>query len=298
MANEKLCLKDYIKCVDDKTLSKTRKKMNKKSHKGRYYGGAEGRGVGNDSGGDGGGGGGMGESVEPILNELLNGVLPGVFSANVLNIVQTATRAEEEEQETTPRRGGMGKGAGTPKIDRARPLFQGLVQQPDITRGDIIEAFKERLGVTHSTAVSYFQRLAKEAGLTHKFGGKDEEGGMVSPKADDDERAPATPGEEDLTDELPDEGEDEDEGKGGEPVIRTVDNAHLVYKRQNPEGSYDELWVYNVSDDMNDELEIRRAILAGTDIPPKKTRSEDRSQKYNLTTLGNAQLLHITGLPN
>ena len=48
---------------------------------------------------------------------------------------------------------------------------------------------------------------------------------------------------------------------------------------------------------MKDELTIRRAILEGTDIPPKKTESEDGQQKYELTTMGNGQMLEITGLP-
>jgi len=109
----------------------------------------------------------------------------------------------------------------------------------------------------------------------------------------------------DTTDmDLPDENLDLDD-QIGEPkdpdhqgVIRTVKHAHLVYKRKNEEGSYDELWVYNIGDKVNDELEIRRDILAGTDILPKSTTSEDRSQQYTVTTLGNAQILHITGLPN
>ena len=48
---------------------------------------------------------------------------------------------------------------------------------------------------------------------------------------------------------------------------------------------------------MASDLEIRRDILAGTDIPPKKTKSEDGSQMYKLNNIGNAQMLEITGLP-
>jgi hypothetical protein len=81
-------------------------------------------------------------------------------------------------------------------------------------------------------------------------------------------------------------------------LIRTVKGAHLVYKRQNEEGKFDELWVFNVGGTLDDALTIRRAILAGTDIPPRATKSKDGLQTYTLTTLGNAQLLHIKGLPN
>ncbi len=93
------------------------------------------------------------------------------------------------------------------------------------------------------------------------------------------------------------EGEgDEDEDRQG--VIRTVDNSHLIFKRQNEEGTYDELWIYNTGADMKDELEIRRNILAGTDIPSNRTKSDDGTQAYTLTSMGNAQYLQIRGLPN
>lgn len=80
-------------------------------------------------------------------------------------------------------------------------------------------------------------------------------------------------------------------------LIRTVKGAHLVYKRQIEDGTYEELWQYNIGS-MRDELEVRKAILAGTDIPTNKTRSEDGSQTYKLWTAGNAELLVISGLQN
>ena len=103
--------------------------------------------------------------------------------------------------------------------------------------------------------------------------------------------------DEDDAFDLEREGEDEgDPDRQG--VIRTVPNAHLVYKRQTEEGTYDELWIYNTGADMKDELEIRRHILAGTDIPTNRTKSDDGTQIYTLTSMGNAQYLHIRGLPN
>lgn len=95
--------------------------------------------------------------------------------------------------------------------------------------------------------------------------------------------------------------EREGEGEGDmdrEGVIRTVSSAHLIYKRQNEEGNYDELWIYNTGADMKDELEVRRSILAGTDIPTNRTKSDDGTQLYTLSSMGNAQYLHIRGLPN
>lgn len=80
-------------------------------------------------------------------------------------------------------------------------------------------------------------------------------------------------------------------------LIRKVENAHLVYKRQTPDGTYDELWVYNVGNNMENELKIRKAILAGTDIPTNKTTSPDGGQEYEIWTAGNVEMLLIKGLP-
>lgn len=81
-------------------------------------------------------------------------------------------------------------------------------------------------------------------------------------------------------------------------LIRAVRGAHMVYKRQTEEGTYEELWVYNSADSVAKNLEIRKAILSGTDIPPNKTNSPDGKQQYTLWTAGNAELLNIKGLPN
>ena len=81
-------------------------------------------------------------------------------------------------------------------------------------------------------------------------------------------------------------------------VIRTIPDAHLVYKRQQEDGTFNELWQYNIGKDFRKELETRRAILAGTDIPVTKMASPDNNQTYELWTAGNCQLLNIRGLPN
>jgi len=80
-------------------------------------------------------------------------------------------------------------------------------------------------------------------------------------------------------------------------LIRTVKGAHLVYKRANPNGTFEELWFYN-SGDMKGELSVRKAILAGTDIPPNDTKSPDGSQTYEIWSVGNGEMLSVYGLPN
>lgn len=126
-----------------------------------------------------------------------------------------------------------------------------------------------------------------------------------------------------LDDEVPDDGmgdemslDDQDNGTGDDQhpeldgiaddatddpdhqgLIRNVKNAHLVYKRETEDGAFEELWIYNVST-LKDELIVKKAILAGTDIPPNKMQSPDGSQSYELWSAGNAELLMIKGLPN
>lgn len=83
-----------------------------------------------------------------------------------------------------------------------------------------------------------------------------------------------------------------------EGEIRTVAGADLVYKRKQEDGNYEELWIYNVGNDIRKETEIRKAILAGTDIDPSQRESEDGLQNAETSTVGNVQYLKITGLPN
>lgn len=80
-------------------------------------------------------------------------------------------------------------------------------------------------------------------------------------------------------------------------TIRAVKDAHLVYKRQEGDGTFSELWTYNIGDHIDNAISIKKAIIAGTDIQDNSMRSEDGSQSYELVTMGNAQLLRITGLP-
>ena len=97
---------------------------------------------------------------------------------------------------------------------------------------------------------------------------------------------------------IPPEGEPEEpEDPDRAGLIRTVNKAHLVYKRSTDDGSYEEMWTYNVTN-LRDEMSVRKAILSGTDIPPNKTQSPDGSQHYELWTAGNAEVMLIKGLPS
>lgn len=89
--------------------------------------------------------------------------------------------------------------------------------------------------------------------------------------------------------------EPEDPNRAG--LIRTIPKSHLIYKRQQEDGTYEELWIYNV-DDLNSQVETRKAILAGTDIPTNKQASPDGKQSYVIWTAGNAEMLKIIGLQN
>ena len=87
--------------------------------------------------------------------------------------------------------------------------------------------------------------------------------------------------------------EPEDPNRQG--MIRTVKGAHLVYKREVEDGTYEELWQYNTST-LRDEITVRKAILAGTDIPVNKAQSPDGSQSFETWAAGNAELMLIRGL--
>lgn len=203
---------------------------------------------------------------------------------------------EEDEQDNT-------------KQAKARQMFSTLINQ-GVARQDIIDRFMKNIGVTQSTATSYYQRLAKEAGLTtsgdREMPGQGEPPGLGTAAGVNPQIAVGGQSQANQQNmEMPEEPESNISGieVEGDPdkqgLIRTVKGAHLVYKRKNEEGSYDELWVFGVeNNDIRDSLEVRRAIIAGTDIPPRALKSEDGRQSYTLTTLGNGQLLHIKGLPN
>ena len=107
-------------------------------------------------------------------------------------------------------------------------------------------------------------------------------------------------GEFSFDDETPSDfrGEEETGDPDFQGNIRTVAGANLVYKRKGEDGNFEELWIYNIGEDMKKESKIRRAVLAGTDIVPNQRESEDGSQHEETWSVGNVQYLKLTGLPN
>lgn len=81
-------------------------------------------------------------------------------------------------------------------------------------------------------------------------------------------------------------------------AIRTVEGAHLVYKRQSEDGTYEELWIYRENDDFHNEIEIKRAIVAGTDIEVDDIKDEESEQKVEMWAAGNIQMIKLSNLQN
>lgn len=249
-----------VKNVGD-GMDTTRTRMNKKSHKKRNYGHAPGE-----------PGAGSGVSAVSIGGGLGESLISEVYGYSYEDEESYEEDAEEVEAQ-----------------QQAAAIFRALYNRQDLSREDIINQIENRTGSTHSTSVAYYQRLAKEAGPRPEGG--DMSGGMGS-GMETPEQMPAA--DEELPDDENLEGNEEDQ----EPIIRTVDGAHLIKKEQTEDGRFEEVWVYNVGKNIKDALAVRREILAGTDIGEKKVQSDDGEQSYTLWTLGNAQVLHIKGLPN
>jgi hypothetical protein len=95
--------------------------------------------------------------------------------------------------------------------------------------------------------------------------------------------------------ESPQQSQPED-SKSDQGVLRKVKNAHLVYKRKTETGTFEELWTFNVQKGLRDEVAIQRDILSATDIPSNALKSEDGKQEAELWTVGNIQMLKITGV--
>ena len=291
----KLAFKDFVKNggVLEEKKSKKKKKKKKGGIADSWFTGANG-GIPVGSGGMDGGG--IGES---LLSEIFGGLDALCTSQNANTAAQHSKWDNDEEAglTTNPDDEYAEEEPEVNLVDQARQLFQQLVHHPDSTRATILNAFIEDVGVTQSTAVSYYTRFMDEFNLTDDDVGQPHpEGGAGGGMGDVEQGAQTPYGEPEP---LPDDQElEEPEDPNRAGFIRVVQNAHLIYKRQAENGTFEELWIYNLHDDTNDELELRRDILAGTDIPPQKTKSADGVQSYTSTTMGNAQMLKITGLPN
>lgn len=304
MTVEKITLKAFIK---DETLFEKKKKKKKKRRKGGLAdswftdgGVGAGSGAGNGSSGASAG---VGES---FILELLAGITPSSFSANINSVTAYSKNSNDKDAGMTTypseNRGAYPEEEPEMKInkvDQARQLFQAMYDRPGTARADIINAFMKDIGVKNSTAISYYTRFLSEFGLSSKDGDESlgQSKGMGKGMGDPARQYRGDDTANQIPDEEPPEMEDSvDPNRAG--IIRIIKSAHLVYKKQNPQGGFNELWIYNLHNSTHDELNIRREILAGTDIPQKKTKSADGSQSYTVTTMGNAQLLLIKNLPN
>jgi len=305
MIDGKIAFRDFMN--DDVILEK--KKSKKKSKKKKKRGGIAdswySSGIPAGTSGMGGDGGGGGESFcqtgsKSILSEIFAGMGPAATADTVNTAVAMGKMTNDPEAglSTLPQIDIPAEEEPEVNlVDQARQLFQTLVHHPDSNRASILNSFIEDVGVTQSTAVSYYTRFMDEFGLSdedvgqpHPTGGQGGGMGDVEPQSQTPYGEP-----EPMPDDEPLEEPDNPDRAG---FIRVVDNAHLIYKRRAENGTYEELWIYNLQSDTNDELKIRRAILAGTDVPVQKTKSPDGVQSYTSTTMGNAQLLKIVGLPN
>jgi hypothetical protein len=100
------------------------------------------------------------------------------------------------------------------------------------------------------------------------------------------------------SDDKKDDEKNKKENPDKQGVLRKIQNAHLIYKRQDIDGTYTELWAYDIQKGLKDEFNIRNAILNGTDIDHKTGSSPDNVQRYELWTSVPRQFMQITGLPN
>lgn len=289
MANKLCSFKNYMKCED-----KVREKMNRKRKDGsskNVYGWA-GNGpppnLSGASGGNGGSGtdGGMSEGYYNLDDE----------KEHIKNVFKHLSHYEEEAENTS-------------KKAQARTLYRSLRNQ-GMSRQDIIQQFQQQLQLTPSSSTAYYERIAREFGETEQPtevppysgaapgaagqmpGGVPGVAGSTMPvgaMSMGTEESPPAPMEKQ---------EWSDPDKQG--VIRTVNGAHLVFKRQTDDGRFEELWIIKHDDDnkFQNQLDIRRDILAGTDIPITKTKSDDKTQKVELWDVGNIQFISIMGLPN
>jgi hypothetical protein len=138
-----------------------------------------------------------------------------------------------------------------------------------------------------------------------------EEDGEEAPQDDQDfpQDGEQPEGEEDefqQDDEMGQDGEQQPEGEQGDPdrqgSIRTVPDAHMVYKRKNENNLYDELWIYKQNQHDTWTMKTYDAIVAGSDIPKGATSSPDGSQTVDRWEVGNPKntlvFVEIKGLAN
>lgn len=114
----------------------------------------------------------------------------------------------------------------------------------------------------------------------------------------DEEHAKNNHGIEDITDKENEKSEEKDVNPDRQGTIRTIPNAHLIYKRSAPNGTFSEMWMYKAGHNYRDENKVRSAILDGTDIDQRLGASTDGEQTYEIWTCNDRQIMKISGLPN
>ena len=80
--------------------------------------------------------------------------------------------------------------------------------------------------------------------------------------------------------------------------VRTVQNARLIYKRKQPNGTYEELWLFNVSSDPKINAKIKKDILTITNIDDTDERriSPDGGQTHETSVIGNIAYVKVSGI--
>lgn len=102
---------------------------------------------------------------------------------------------------------------------------------------------------------------------------------------------------DEFNDPFSDSENDEDDNKEI-GILRTIPNASLVYKRKQSDGTFEEMWIFNVTKDNKRTQRIYNDIVSGSDIEQGASYNEDRSQSVDTWSIGNVQMVLISGLAN
>lgn len=77
---------------------------------------------------------------------------------------------------------------------------------------------------------------------------------------------------------------------------RSVAGARLVSKKQEQDGTWSELWIYNGTQDYEKNSRLVQDIIAGTEIDANNMQSPDGTQQCKIWTCGNINMVKLTGL--
>lgn len=161
----------------------------------------------------------------------------------------------------------------------AEDEFESMLGNKDIINTPILRLKDPTVPVSQTTD------LSQQGQDTDDFGAD-----FDDMKFDDNENSDETAGN-DTNDQ-----EENTEQSNYQGMIRTVRGAYLVFKRKQSNDTYEEVWMYNIGKNLKEETNIRKAILAGTDVDPNTHMSNNGEQKARTWTVGNVQFLTLTGL--